>query len=441
MCRKAAWVELAVQVTLMVASRSRMRGFFYIVSYSLKGMGIQPAGLRYRSRKGIQEGNMSFKKRFLAGSLAAMLTLGMTTGCTTVRKSDLSDDLSQVVAATYGDEKIYLDEVNYYLRNSQIMYEYYGAMSGSNIWEIEGMEDGLREEVMSIIYQTRVLCDHAEDYNVELTDADKELVAEAVKNLVENEANASFMEIAGSDEEMLTDLLTKNALANKVYQAIADETEITTTEEDVRRNAISYLLFEETEEETETSEETADEAETEAEEAKPYTEVDAKDALSKVQNGTSLEDVGKEVGIEVSNTNFAVNQEQTSEFGKKAVTLKEGESAFAYVEGTGWYVMVCDSEKDEDATATAYQTAVDSEKSSHFSEVYEKLDKAKFKVNEDVITTLNIIDTPLLNLESETEESADGTTAADESSSEGETAGETDTTSAEDETADTTAAE
>lgn len=386
---------------------------------------------------------MSFKKRFLAGSLAAMLTLGMTTGCTTVRKSDLSDDLSQVVAATYGDEEIYLDEVNYYLRNSQIMYEYYGAMSGSNIWEIEGMEDGLREEVMSIIYQTRVLCDHAEDYNVELTDTDKELVAEAVKNLVENEANASFMEIAGSDEEMLTNLLTKNALANKVYQAIAEETEITTTEEDVRRNAISYLLFEESEEETdeETADETETAEETEAEEDTIYTEVDAKAALSKVQNGTSLEDVGEEVGIDVSNTNFAVNEEQTSEFGKKAVTLKEGESALAYVEGTGWYVMVCDSEKDEDATATAYQSAVDSEKSSHFSEVYEELDKAKFKVNEDVIATLNVIDTPLLNLESETEDSTEETTAAGESSSEGETADETETTSAEDETAETTAAE
>ena len=71
---------------------------------------------------------MSFKKRFLAGSLAAVMTLGMATGCTTVRKSDLSDDYSTVVAATYGDENIYLDEVNYYLRNSQLTYEYFGAM-------------------------------------------------------------------------------------------------------------------------------------------------------------------------------------------------------------------------------------------------------------------------------------------------------------------------
>lgn len=399
---------------------------------------------------------MSFKKRFLAGALAAVLTLGMT-GCTTVRKSDLSDDLSQVVAATYGDENIYLDEVNYYLRNSQIMYEYYGSMYGMNIWESEGAEDGLRQEVMAAVYQTRVLCDHAEDYGVELTEEDKLLVEDAVNNLLEDESKAAFLEIAGSDKEMLTNLMTKNALANKVYKAIIDQTEITTTEEDVRKNAISYLLFEkQPEEEEETEAETAEEegteeTEAETEEVQYYTEEDANAALKKVQSGTSLEDIGKEVGLEVSETNFGVNEEQSSEFGKVAVALKKGESAVAYVEDTGWYVMVCDSENDEEATAEAYESAVDTEKSEHFSEVYQELEKARFKVNEEVIKTLNIADTPVINLESETEDTTEDTAegeTAEAESAEGETAeaesaeGETaEAESAESQTAEETSAE
>lgn len=380
---------------------------------------------------------MSFKKRFLAGSLAAVLTLGMITGCTTVRKSDLSDDYSTVVAATYGDENIYLDEVNYYLRNSQLMYEYYGAMYGTNIWENEGSEDALREEVLSSIYQTRVLCDHAQDYKVELTDADKELIEKRVSELIEDDSNKEFMEIAGSDEKMLTDLMTKNALANKVYKAIIDETEIKTTEEDNRQNSISYLLFSEAKEsaETETEDGTAESAETETEaEETGYTEADAKAALKKLEKGSSLEEVGEAVGIDVSTTNFGVNEEQSTEFGTKAVTLKKGESAMAYEEGSGWYVMVCDSENDEDATAQAYESAVDEEKSEHFSEVYKELDKKKFKVNEDVVKSLNIVDTPVLNLESETEESAE------EISSE-ESSAEDDTTEAETAGAETTAEE
>ena len=38
----------------------------------------------------------------------------------------------------------------------------------------------------------------------------------------------------------------------------------------------------------------------------------------------------------------------------------------AYEEGTGWYVMVCDSENDEEATAEAYESAVDTDANEHF---------------------------------------------------------------------------
>ncbi len=378
---------------------------------------------------------MSFKKRFLAGSLAAVMTLGMVTGCTSVRKSDLSDDYSEVAAATYGDETIYLDEVNYYLRNKQFMYEYYYTMYGmTDIWSSDTMQDSLREEVMAVIYQTRVLCDHAEDYNVELTDDDKELVAESVDSIINGEGNEAFLEIAGADEEMLTNLLTKNALANKVYNAIISETEITATEEDVRQNSISYLLLAEPETEDGTEEETDAADETE-EETVYYTEADANDVLKKIQDGAAIADVGEEYGIDVAETNFGVNEEQTSEFGKAAAALKKGESAVAYVEGEGWYVMVCDSENDEDATATAYEDAVEEEKAAHFTEVYEGLEKAKFKVNEKVIETLDIAGTPVYGVEEETEsetETAEGESASAESESESETAeGESETAESE----------
>lgn len=393
---------------------------------------------------------MSFRKRFLAGSLASVMALGMMTGCTTVRKSDLSDDYSQVVAATYGDEKIYLDEVNYYLRNKQLMYEYYGAVYGMNLLETEDAQNSLRTEVMSIIYQTRVLCEHASEYKVELTDEDKKLVQESVDEILSSENNKTFLEVAGSDKEMLTELLTQNALANKVYHAIVSQKEITTTEESVRKNSVSYLLFseepEKKEEETkadgeeETAEagseketEAAEESETEKE-TKYYTEDDANAALKKLQSGTSIEDVGKEVDIDVDENNFSVNEEQTSEYGKVAVTLKKGESAIAYVDKVGWYVMYCNTTNDEDATTHAYEDAVNKEKSDYFTEVYEKLDKAKFKVNEDVIKTLDIADTPVYSTETEAETADEETTAGE---AESETTAEETTEEAADTTADT----
>ena len=124
-----------------------------------------------------------------------------------------------------------------------------------------------------------------------------------------------------------------------------------------------------------------------------------------------------------------------SSFDESIASLLEGESAVAYVEGEGWYVMVCDSENDEDATATAYEDAVEEEKAAYFTEVYEGLEKAKFKVYEEVIETLDIAGTPVYGVEEETEsetETAEGESASAESESESETAeGESETAESE----------
>lgn len=373
---------------------------------------------------------MSFKKRVLAASLAAVMTAGMTTGCTSVRKSDLSKDYSEIVAATYGNENIYLDEVNYILRNRQQMYEYYGAMYGMNIWDSEGMEDALREETMAAICQTRVLCAHAADYGVELTDEEKELVTKT-KDQILNDAGEEFLKIAGSDEEMLINLLTANALANKVYHVISEETEITTKEEDVRCVGVSYILMKEEPEEEETESESADadeeeSAEEETKEAeKYYTEEEANKVLEAVQGGATMEQVADGMDMEVSTNTYGINEEQTTELGKKAVTMKKGESAVVYDEGNGWYIVVCDTENDKEATEHAYEDAVEGEKQAHFEEVYGDLSKEKFKVNEEVVASLDIAGTSVVNFpESDEEETLDleeETSGEAESESESET--------------------
>lgn len=354
------------------------------------------------------EYKMSFKKRVLAASLAAVMALGMTTGCTSVRKSDLSKDYSEVVAASYGNDNVYLDEVNYILRERQRMYEYYGAIYGMNIWDSEGMEDALREETMTSIYQTRVLCDHAADYKIELTDEEKKLVEESLDKTFEK-GNADFLEIAGSDKEMLTKLLTMNALANKVYHAIIEETEITTKEEDVRHVGVSYILMKEEPEEDETeSAEDSDEEEAAEEETKEaekyYTEEEANKVLEAIQGGATLEQVADGMDMEVSTNTYGVNEAQTTAVGNKALTMKKGESAIAYDKESGWYIIVCDTENDEDATKEAYEDAVDAEKEAHFEEVYGKLSKEKFKVNEDVIASLDIAGTSVVNFSGSDEE-------------------------------------
>ena len=353
---------------------------------------------------------MSLRKRILAASLAAVMTLGMTTGCSSVKQSDLSKDYSEIAAATYGSETIYLDEVNYYLRNAQLMYEYYGAMYGGSIWDTAGMEDSLREETMTEIFQTKVLCDQAESLGVSLTEDEMELVNETV-DLALADPDSLFAKTAGVTKELITAITTENALANKVYYTIISEAEITVTEDDVRHNAVSYLLF--TEEE-EAEEET--EAEAEEHDHKHFTIDDAQAALDELKAGTDIEALAEQYELEVTEDNLGVNDEQTSEYAKAAAALKEGESTMVYQEGQGWYVILCTSDYDEEATTSAYESAVNEAKEAHFAEVYEAIKKPEYKVNEKVVESLNIVDTPVLDLgtgEEETESDETESTEAE----------------------------
>ncbi|MCD8330342.1 MAG: peptidyl-prolyl cis-trans isomerase, partial [Lachnospiraceae bacterium] len=59
--------------------------------------------------------------RKIAVLLAVILTVGSTAGC----GSSTVGDYATTVVATYGDEKIYLDEANFWLRYQQWMNEAY----------------------------------------------------------------------------------------------------------------------------------------------------------------------------------------------------------------------------------------------------------------------------------------------------------------------------
>lgn len=364
------------------------------------------------------------KKRFLAGVVAAVMVTGVMTGCSSVKKSDMGD-YSKVVAATYGDENIYLDEVNYYLRNAQYSYEYFGSMYGMDVWTMDGMEDSLREEVMTSIYQTKVLCDYADDYEVALTEDELALVTEKAESILTSDSNKEFLEIAGSNEELLTEILTQNALANKVYYTIASQAEIETTLEDNTQNGVNYLLF-------------AEEPEEPVEGTAYYTEEDANKALEKVQAGTSLSDVAEELEMTASTANYPVNEVPSSDLASAAIALKQGESTVYYSEGTGWYVIYCETENDEEATQSAYDSAVQTEQDEYFSEVYSEMEKPELKVNEDVLKQLDIVGTPVYGIETE-EETTGGETAEAETTA-AETA-EAETTAGETAEAETTAAE
>ena len=80
---------------------------------------------------------------------------------------------------------MYLDEAEFYTRMLQEQWEaaYYQSF-GSEMWQAEATEDGqtleqvLKSDEMSLLTELHLLCAHAEEYGVELTEEEQAVIAE-----------------------------------------------------------------------------------------------------------------------------------------------------------------------------------------------------------------------------------------------------------------------
>ncbi len=388
-------------------------------------------------------------KKTAAFLLAGALAAGSLTGCA----KDNTDYATTVVAA-YGDTPIYLEEANFMARYNQWYNEmYYMGYFGEEMWkqDIGGktLEAATKEDVMAALLQTEALIAHAEEYGVSLTEEDLEKVNQACAEFFEQQSGR-LVEAAGATEELVKKIYEKNALANKVWQAVVADTNTEVSLEESQQAGIRYILVrEEAEQETagtqaagETAAAESDgngEGETAAAAETPEAKANA--IVSRIQAGEDIGDVAEELGLTCNTGHYAKNRtepengedlEGTSAdvIGTNAASMTAGEARAVYSEGAdGWYVIYCDTENDEEATKNEVDRIIRERKSARFAEVYAGWDKAEFKVDEDAWELVAFDGNPIYAEEPVTVGTDSGET---ESSS---VAGET-TASAESETSD-----
>lgn len=304
---------------------------------------------------------MNIKIKVVSLLTAAAVAAGVLCGCSGIGGVN-TDDYSKVVVATYGDRNIYLDEVNFYARNSQYIYEQY---YGTDIWSNEnysGMGDYLLQSVVSSLYQTEVLVSKAEELGITLSDEDKEKVAAAVTEFF-TESDEKLIEACNISEERATEIIEKNALANRVYESTYINEDCSVTDEEAAQRTIEYILVPASE-----GKEKADEV------------------LEAVSGGSEIADVAEEYGYSTSTITFGEG-DYDNEIGTVSDGMSEGEYAIAEVESDGWYVMYMKDEYDETATANKKTTLEDDKKEEYFKAVYAGWveEGPKFKVDESIL--------------------------------------------------------
>lgn len=107
-------------------------------------------------------------------------------------------------------------------------YAYYESF-GETLWQQEADDSGqtlaelLKSSVLDTLTELHLLCAHASEYGVTLTDEEQEQIAFRAQNFMENNTEA-VLKAAGADRESVERYLTRNELAGKVAEAIGRNT-------------------------------------------------------------------------------------------------------------------------------------------------------------------------------------------------------------------------
>lgn len=315
------------------------------------------------------------KKRLL--TIAAALTVAFTSlnGC-----SLISANPDEVVLKV-DDSELTADVANFYARYTQAQYETYFAYMGNNMWNTQAdksktYEESVKETIQDNLKRMLVLEQHMKDYNVSLSDDEKELVKKAAKEFDEDNSLENKEKIM-SNKEAVERMLTLMAVEERMRTAIQKDVDTNVSDEEAAQKKMDYVLFSYKKEEGDTSADMTDEEKAAVKEkAESFAE------SAKADSKKFLELAG-EAGVESEDATFdAESQSPNAELTKAADALDKGEVTDVIEADDGCYVARVTSLMDKDATESKKKEIITERENELFTEVTDKwLKEAKTTVN------------------------------------------------------------
>lgn len=182
-------------------------------------------------------------KRIAVLTAAGTLALTSLTGCTSFDNDD--------VVATVGKEEIPAGVANFYARMQQAQYEtYYAPMMGTTgeaLWQQE-MEEGktyeesTKETLLLNLENLYLIRQHAEEYEVALTEEDTKAIEEAAKKFDEDNALEEKEAVSGYKkyiEEYLELVTIQSRMDQKMKEGVNEEV----SDEEAAQKSMKYVYF------------------------------------------------------------------------------------------------------------------------------------------------------------------------------------------------------
>lgn len=376
----------------------------------------------------------NYLKKAAVLALTGALAMGSVTGCS-------SNVDGTKTASTVNDEEIKLGTVNFMLRYQQAqtaqMYAmYFGSDAG--IWDTvadeESGETYGEQTVTSVLEQVEdmvILRQHAADYDVTITDEEKEKITAAAQSFMEANDEATLTKL-GVDQSAVEEMLELSTYNQKMFDPIVADVDTEVSDEEAAQTGVTYVSVAPAEEEAEDSE---DEESAEATDNK----VQAQQILDEVlaTADADMDAIAKSVdeNLSATTTSFTTNpsedeeEDSTSsvpqEIQDAVKNLKDGEVASELIDIDGtYYVVRLDAAFDKEATDSQKDTIVNQRKQDAYTEITDGWrEESTITVDDKVMKALKLTDNDKYTFkeveeEAADEESTDGTTTLEDADAE-----------------------
>lgn len=263
-------------------------------------------------------------------------------------------------AVTYKEALIYI----YQLR------EEYEPSFGTEIWDYElqegkTFEDNAKEELIKDLTQLKIICQEAEKQELFLTDDEKIEITEQAKNYVAG-ITKEDQETYSITEELIQQIYEENQIASKMFDITTNEINTDISDEEARQWKIEYLMI-------------MTNGEDKYGNTVNLNENEKKEALKKAKSlrkkATEVENFKNFADANTDDTEVEVVfgvDDKPVEFGDDAMKLKTGEVSKVITADSGYYIVYCVSDFDEEETLNKKEEIILKNQNEEFERIYKE---------------------------------------------------------------------
>lgn len=277
-------------------------------------------------------------------------------------------------------------EMNIYLTNMANAYE---ATFGEQIWTTSAgnttIEDAFKETVLAKVTRIKVLNLMAKEEKISLSGDEKKSLKKAAKAYMKTLSKNEKAEL-GADEDLVFQMYSEYALAEKVYNSIVDEVNFEISDDDARSITVEQIFIKTYHEDTHGRlTDYSDAAKAEAKER-------ALAIREKAVTESDFESLCALYNEEDESTHTYRRGEMPEAYENVAFALEEGEISYVITTDDGYYIVKCISTYERKATNENKEAIINEAKRKAFEEKYnEFLPNVIANINEKEWENIKII--------------------------------------------------